>query len=124
MQMEEEKFLQHCYAWDRAMEKNNVAEIGRFMNDDWICVANDGGITTRAVFLDAIASGDLLHTTMSSDEHEIRIYGQTAIFISKGFSSGIYKRQAFNFYEWSTSVFTLRESVWYCVLTMLTPAKK
>jgi hypothetical protein len=124
MQKEEEEFLKHCHAWDRAIEKNIVDEIGIFMHDDWICVATDGGITTKTGFLDVIASGDLSHTKMTSDEHEIRFYGRTAIFVSKGISSGTFKQDIFSFYEWSTSVFILNESRWLCVLTMLTPAKK
>ena len=106
------------------METNNVEKIGFYMSDDWICVATDGGITTKAAFLGVIESGDLSHNKMTSDEHEVRLYGNTGILISKGISSGHYKGSAFTFYEWSTSVFILKNSQWLCVVTMLTPSKE
>ncbi|HTE27670.1 nuclear transport factor 2 family protein [Flavitalea sp.] len=124
MQNEKDIFFQNCLAWDRAMEKNNAEEIGSYMANDWICVATDGGITSKAAFLSEIDSGNLSHTKMSSDEHEIRLYDQTAILISKGISSGTYKGEAFTFYEWSTSVFVLKDSQWLCVVTMLTPSRE
>jgi ketosteroid isomerase-like protein len=123
MQNENQQFWDNCLAWDRAMENNDVETIRPYMAEDWVCVATDGGKTSKAAFLGAIASGDLSHNKMTSDEHEIRLYGNTGILISKGISSGFYKNAAFTFYEWSTSVFIKNNSKWQCVITMLTPAK-
>jgi ketosteroid isomerase-like protein len=124
MQIETQQFLENCFAWDRAMETNDIEKIGPYMAEDWVCVATDGGKTTKAAFLGVIASGDLSHSKMTSDEHEIRLYGNTGIFISKGISSGLYKGAPFTFYEWSTSVFILKNSTWLSVITMLTSARK
>jgi hypothetical protein len=51
-------------------------------------------------------------------------YGNTGVITSRGTSSGTYKGQPFSLHEWSTSIFALKDEKWFCVLTMLTPAKE
>ena len=120
----EEDVKRACLAWDEAMTRNVVSEIGSYMSDDWICVGTEGGINTKEAFLSWIASGDLAHTTMSSDEMHVKMYGDTAIVVSRGTSAGSYQAAAFSLYEWSSNVFVLRDGNWQCVHTMLTPAKQ
>ncbi|NEU09178.1 alpha/beta fold hydrolase [Flavihumibacter sp. R14] len=108
--------------WDRAMEANDAAIIGEFMSDDWVIVGTEGGITSKADFLEAISSGDLTHNRMDSDETRIKVYDNTAVVTSRGTSAGEYKGQPFHLYEWSTSMFIKQGEKWSCVLTMLTPA--
>ena len=119
----EEALLEYCLNWDKAIVQNDVEEISRYMSDDWVCVATDGGISSKEHFLNWIKSGDLIHTRMDTDESRIKVYGNTGIVTGKGTSGGTYKGEPFSFYEWSTSVFTWENSQWVCVLTMLTPAK-
>ena len=110
--------------WDHAIERNDVAEIGKFIADNWVIVGIEGGITSKSHFLDFIKSGDLFHSRMDFEEHKVDVYDNTGIVVSKGTSSGTYKGESFSYYEWSTSVFVKNEGQWLCVLTMLTPAQK
>lgn len=118
-----EALLDYCLNWDKAIVQNDVKEISRYMSDDWVCVATDGGISSKEHFLNGIKSGDLIHTRMDTDASRIKIYDNTGIVTGKGTSSGTYKGGAFSHYEWSTSVFLWENNQWICVLTMLTPAK-
>ena len=55
-------------AWDEAMVANDAEAIGRFMTDDWIIVGPDGSIDGRERFLSLVASGELTHDTMTSED--------------------------------------------------------
>ncbi len=118
-----EALLAYSQEWDNAIAANDVQRIGEYMADDWVCVGTEGGITLKADFLRHIASGDLVHTRMDTDESRVKIYGDTGIVTAKGTSAGFYKGNPFSFYEWSTSIFTRDGDGWQCVLTMLTPAR-
>ncbi|HTF02422.1 MAG TPA: nuclear transport factor 2 family protein [Bacteroidia bacterium] len=120
----EEELIQFAKDWDRAMENNDVDEIGKFMSDDWIIVGTSGGITSKSEFLGWIKSGEVLHTRMDSDFVRVKIYENTGVLTSRGTSAGKYKGQDFELYEWSASTFIRANSTWVCVQTMLTPAEK
>jgi ketosteroid isomerase-like protein len=109
--------------WDKAIAENDVLQIEKFMADEWVIVGTAGGITPKTNFLDYIRSGDLVHTRMDFEDIRVEVYENTGIVTSKGTSSGTYKGEPFSYYEWSTSVYTLQDGHWRCVLTMLTPAE-
>lgn len=92
------------------------------MSDDWVIVGTEGGITSKADFLETVKSGDLIHTKMEFEDLHVKIYGNAGVVISRGTSSGTYKGMPFSFFEWSTSTYIHNGSNWQCVLTMLTPA--
>lgn len=119
----EEELLLVENAWDAAMMNNDADEIGKFMSDDWVIIGTEGGITTKADFLDVIRSGVVEHDRMEADETQIKVYGDTAIVITKGTSAGMYNKQYFEMYEWATSFFIRQNNGWICTLTMVTPAR-
>ncbi|MEJ5960892.1 nuclear transport factor 2 family protein [Pedobacter immunditicola] len=120
---EEQELILLAKSWDEAMISNNVEEIAQYMTHDWVIVGSNG-ITTRAMFLESIRSGSVMHNKMDSDQMTIKIYGDTSIVISRGSSAGTYNGRSFDLYEWSTSVFLRKEGTWRCVSTMVTPALK
>lgn len=101
---------------------NNAIDIGKYMSDDWIIIGSDG-ITAKADFLKFVENGNLIHTKMTSDYDLVRIYGNTGIVISRGFSEGFYNGEFFSLYEWSTNVFLKSNGRWLCMSTMVTHAK-
>ncbi|MEJ1237254.1 nuclear transport factor 2 family protein [Chryseolinea sp. T2] len=122
MNVRERGLLQQSLAWDEAIVSNDVSRIRSFMTEDWICVATHGGTTNVDSFLDQIAQGELTHTEMSAEESQVRIYNEAGIVIGKGYSKGTFRGKQFSFYEWSVSVFILKDDSWKCVLTMLADA--
>jgi ketosteroid isomerase-like protein len=108
-----------AHAWDAAMVSNDAAAIGRFMTDDWIIVGADGSVEGKARLLSLIASGDLTHDVMTSEEFTVRIYPDVAIVIAKGVSGGEFKGARFRETERASNVFIRRDDTWICVLTHL-----
>ena len=106
-------------AWDESMVDNDSQAIGSFMTDDWIIVAPDGSIDGRERFLELIASGDLTHDTMTTEDPIIRVLGDSAIVVARGVSAGAYRGRPFREHERSSSVFVRRDGPWACALTHL-----
>ena len=107
------------HAWDRAMVANDADAIGRYMAEDWTIVGSDGSIGQREVFLDLVRSGDLSHDVMTSEDIDVRVYGDAAVVLARGVSGGRFRGQAFRETERVSCVFVRREGTWKCVLTHL-----
>ena len=105
--------------WDRAMSTNDPVAIGSFMADDWIIIGSDGRVGQKANFLALIESGDLTHDEMTSEEINVRVWGDAAVVTAKGVSSGTYRGQRFRELERSSCVFVKQDGRWRCVLTHL-----
>lgn len=123
MEKEKQELATVTRLWDEAMVKNDPAEIGGFMADEWVIIGSDG-ITSKSAFLKWIGSGRVTHNRMDADELIINVYGDTGIVVGRGTSAGTFEGQNFSLYEWSTSIFIKTHGVWLCVLTMLTPANR
>ena len=108
-----------AHDWDRAMLENDAEAIGRFMADDWVIIGPDGSRSDKATLLGLVASGTLSHDVMTSEELTVRVYGDTAVVLSRGVSGGKYQGQAFREVERSSNVFIRQEGRWRCVLTHL-----
>ena len=120
--MRSEKYtdlVEAVHAWDEAMVANDAEAISRFMAADWTIVGADGRITTRDPFLAQIASGDLTHDTMTSEDLAIRMLGDCAIVVARGVSAGVFRGTRFHEHERSSNVFVRRDGRWVCVHTHL-----
>jgi uncharacterized protein (TIGR02246 family) len=117
--MTAQELIALSHAWDRAMITNDADAIGEFMADDWTIIGSDGRVSGKLTFLSHVRSGALTHDTMTSDAIDVRIYGETAVVISRGISAGLFNGHAFREYERVSSVFVSRDRRWRCVLTHL-----
>ena len=117
--MSETEIVATVHAWDEAMISNDPAAIGKFMAEDWTIVGSDGSVNGREQLLSLIATGDLTHDVMSSEDLIVRLYGDSAVVIAKGVSGGTFKGQPFREIERSSNVFVRRDGGWLCVLTHL-----
>jgi len=107
-----------------ALARNAVDELERYLSADWKIISGDGSIIDRTRFLKVIASGDLKHTKMSSENPTVRRYGNTALVTSHAQSAGSYKGADFETNEVGTDVIVKTEGHWVCVLTQLTTIAK
>ena len=105
--------------WDRSMVANDADAIGRYMADDWVIVGSDGRVGDRATFLGLVTSGVLTHDVMESHDLEVRLYGETAVVLSRGISGGKYQGRPFREVEQVSCVFVRADGRWRCVLTHL-----
>ncbi len=115
----EPELVRLAHEWDRAMVENDAEAIGRFMADDWRIVGPDGSIGDKETFLGLVGSGALTHDAMTSDDVNVRVYGDAAVVISQGVSGGRYQGQAFREVERSSCIFVRQEGQWRCDLTHL-----
>src|SRR5690554_6016484 len=122
--MEEERVKQIELEWNRAIEKNDVDMMAKFMSDEWIIFSGDGNVTTKEVFLKLVESGDLIHTEMDFEILHVKNFGNTSLVMAKGTSSGTWKGQKFSNDEVSSTVFIKDDDKWLAVQTMIAPATK
>lgn len=115
----EKELMAVATEWDRVMVTNDAAAIGRFMTDDWVIVGSDGRLVDKHAFLADVETGKLTHDVMESSEFHIRVYGDAAVVIVRGVSSGHFDGMAFREVERSSNVFVRRDGQWRCVLTHL-----
>jgi ketosteroid isomerase-like protein len=107
-------------AWSRAVATNDMQGMDEFTADDWVIVQTTGAVTTKAGFIAAVKSGDLVHTGLTVDADMVRVYGDTAVVSGIARSSGTWKGQSFSTHERSTDIFIRQGGRWRCVLTQLT----
>ena len=108
----------------RAMIGNNADSIGRFLSDDWIIIDANGGIVSRARFLEVIRSGALTHKAMDSEDIRVRVYRDSATVTALTTSRTKYQGQEFTTTERATDVFVKQNGQWRCALTHLTSFRK
>lgn len=116
---EHTELIELVRAWDESMIANDSRAIGSFMTEDWIIIGPDGSVDGRERLLGLIASGDLTHDTMSSEDLIIRVFGDSAIVVARGVSAGTYKGRPFREHERSSNFFVRRNGRWVCALTHL-----
>jgi len=76
-----------------ALGRNDTAALDRIYADDYILVNDSGALTTKAARLAAIKSGELKFESVSSDELNVRLYGQTAVATYRATSKVQFKGQ-------------------------------
>ena len=108
-----------AHEWDRAMVENDADAIGRYMADDWVIIGADGRVGDKATFLGLVRSGVLTHDVMESHDLDVRLYGDTAVVLSRGISGGTYQGHPFREVERVSCVFVRAEGQWRCVSTHL-----
>ena len=106
-------------AWDRAMIGNDADAIGRFMADDWTIIGPDGLVSGKGAFLAHIREGRLTHHTMTTEDIQVRAYGDVAVLLARGVSAGTFDGRPFEEVERQSNVFVKRDGRWLCVLTHL-----
>ena len=106
-------------AWDQAMIHNDADTIGQFMHDEWVNIGSDGGVSDKPTFLAQIREGRLSHDTMTSEDLQIRMYGEVAVLIATGVSGGRFDGHRFREHERQSNVFVREQGRWRCVMTHL-----
>ena len=75
----EQAVQQRLNELNTALGSNDTVALDRIYADDYTLVNMSGAVTTKAQRLAAIKSGELKYESVSVDEVNIRIYGDTAV---------------------------------------------
>ncbi len=122
MTTELEAEFQHLMdAWSGAIVADAPDAIGSFAEPDWMLVGENGAFP-RDQFLEAVRNGRITHHTMSHEIHQVRLYGDVAVLLTRGRNTGAYDGREFELDEWTTDVFIRRSDGWKCIVTHLTSA--
>jgi ketosteroid isomerase-like protein len=115
------EFQELMDAWSEAIVADDPEAIGKFAEPEWMLIGESGPFP-RDQFLEAVRNGRLTHHTMSHEIHEIRLYGDIAVLLTRGRNTGAYDGREFELDEWTTDVFVHRRDGWKCIVTHLTNA--
>ncbi len=116
---DEDTFAALLTDWNEAVVANDPDAIGAFAEPDWVFVG-ENGIFKGQQFLQSVAAGRVSHDSMTSEVHDLRVYGDVAVVIARVRNSGAFEGTAFELDEWSTDVFVRRDDRWRCSVTHLT----
>ena len=106
--------------WGQASLKNDAELVGRYLDDEWIVIDPEGGVTNKTAYLEWIKSGQVRMETLNLIEQpRVRVYGEAAVVSSRAESSGRFKDSPFTADERATDVFVKRAGEWRCVLTQI-----
>lgn len=109
-------------AFNRAMVSNDPARIRRCISPDWVLVTPERGPVPGAAVLEAIASGLLVHDTMTKQGLLVRVLGETGFVTGRGQNTGWFRGEPISADEWITDIYRRVDGRWLCELTHLTPA--
>ena len=68
--------------WNQAVVANDPDAIDAFAEPDWVFVG-ENGIFPGEQFLEAVGTGQVSHEFMTSEVHDVRVYGDVAIVIAR-----------------------------------------
>ncbi len=107
-----------------ALGRNDTAALDRIYADDYTLVNEDGVLTTKAPRLAAIKSGELKYESISFDEVNVRMYGNTALVTLRVTSKGQSKGQAIGGQFRGTSTYMKMKGRWQLVAAQVTSIAK
>ena len=103
--------------WTNANLKADVAFLNRILAEDRTYTDNDGVLWTKAQDLAVIKSGELVLSSMVTDDMKVRIYGDAAVVTGRNTVKGTLKGKDISGQERWTDTWIRRDGRWQCVAT-------
>jgi ketosteroid isomerase-like protein len=103
-----------------ALARNDAAALDRIYADDYTLVNEFGVLGTKAPRLAAIKSGELKYESVSFDEVNVRMYGNTAVATYRVTSKGQSKGQGIGGQFRATSTYMKMKGRWQLVAAQVT----
>jgi ketosteroid isomerase-like protein len=103
-----------------ALTRNDTAALDRIYADDYTLVNESGVITTKAPRLAALKSGELKYESVSFDDVNIRLYGNTAVATYRVTSKGQFKGQEIGGQFLATSTYVKMKGRYQLVAAQVT----
>jgi uncharacterized protein (TIGR02246 family) len=100
-----------------ALAKNDVEVTAQLLTDAWLFVGSDGELVRRDDVLGALRSGQLKFESYELGPMKVRVYGDIAVVIGSGTSTGSMAGEEFHERDVFTDVFLRKDGQWRCVST-------
>jgi ketosteroid isomerase-like protein len=98
--------------YDEAQLKNDGAWFERMFADDYLFIAPNGTVVTKADFIRDLQSRDLTWESVTAKDMRVRVYRGTAVVTGRFFGKGHYKGRVVNEHQRFTSVWIKRNGQW------------
>jgi ketosteroid isomerase-like protein len=95
--------------WTQAHLKTDVEALDRLMHPDYTIIKSNGGVWDKKKALASYVPGKRDWTEAGSSQHNVRIYGDTAIVIGVWRAKGINNGEAFDYSARYTSLWVKKD---------------
>ena len=116
-----EQVLRAEREWSAAHLGLDVDALERLMAPDYFRVGDGGEILDREAILASMRSGDRGWDEARSDEHDVRVYGDTAVVVGRWRARGVNAGRPFDYAARYVSVWVRRDGGWRMVSDQSTP---
>jgi ketosteroid isomerase-like protein len=107
--------------WALAHLRLDVRALDRLMAPEYIQIDDRGGVVSREQVLASFESGERSWEEARSDEHDVRVYGNTAVVVGRWRARGANAGQHFDYAARYVSVWVERGGGWRMVSDQSTP---
>jgi len=118
------EILQAEQAWTAAFLQLDLATIDQLMADDYTIIQPGGAVVGKAETLASLRSEQRYWASATSDEHQVRIYGDTAVVIGRWTAKGVNHSEAFDYAARYMCVWVKRAGRWQMVADQSTSIRE
>lgn len=101
--------------WQQAELHANTAVIANMLSDDYLGIYGDGTLATKAETLAGLKDGSVRFTEIDTSDRKIRVYGTTAVVVSKAQVAGTIDGEDISGHYRYTRVYHRINGVWKIV---------
>jgi ketosteroid isomerase-like protein len=101
--------------WQQAELTANTATMTTMLSDDYLGIYGDGTLATKAETIDSFKQGTTKFSHIHTWDRKIRVFGSTAVVVSKAQVTGEHDGESLNGYYRYTRVYHRKNGVWQIV---------
>lgn len=107
--------------WLNAHQRTDRQLLDRLMHRDYAIISPNGGVIKRAEALASYVPGERVWDFAQSDQHQVKIYGNTAIVLGRWRAQGTNNGQPFDYAARYVSVWIWEDDRWQMLSDQSTP---
>lgn len=101
--------------WQQAELTGNTTTMANMLAEDYLGIYGDGTLATKAETIDSFKNGTTKFSHIHTWDRKIRVYGSTAVVVSKAQVTGEHDGESLNGYYRYTRVYHRHDGVWRIV---------
>lgn len=101
--------------WQQAELTGNTATMTNMLSEDYLGIYGDGTLATKAETIDSFKKGKTKFSHIHTWDRKIRVFGSTAVVVSKAQVTGEHEGESLSGYYRYTRVYHRRNGVWRIV---------
>lgn len=101
--------------WQRAELESNTTIMSSMLADDYLGISANGRLSTKTETLDSFKTGSIHFSAMNTADRKIRVYGSTAVVVSRAQVTGSQQGQDLSGHYRYTRVYHRENGVWQIV---------